>query len=222
MEENQNPTETTQEVVQETPKVETVQSDSNGVNFSSIPVRSSKPKKTKAFLGIFILIIFVVGGFLIFKDNKGPEEEINNTESNQEVTETPAATESPNPTDKASIIVDIQNGTGIAGEAAYLRDSLKSIGYSQFKLGNATTSDNVTTTVTFKSGINQAVADEVTVKLNDLYKEVTSSTSATQKSDVVVVTGLRKGATAKPSASPTASVSPSASPTATTTPSATP
>jgi hypothetical protein len=54
--------------------------------------------------------------------------------------------------------------------------------------------------------------------LQKIYKEVDAKTSATQKSDVVIIVGLKIGATAKPSATPT----PVSSPTPTASPSATP
>lgn len=211
MEEDQKTEGVTQEQVpQEAPREE-VKSDQS-VNFSSLPVRSAKPKSSaKTFLGIFILIIFVVGGFLIFKDsNKNNIAEETPAPEEQFVTEsTPEAT--PVPVDKSKVAVEIQNGTGISGEAAYLRDALKALGYSDFKLGNAATSDNVTTTVTYKSTVAQSVQDEVSEKLNALYKEVTVKSSTTQVSDVVVITGLQKGATAKPAATATATAKPAAS-----------
>ncbi|PIP57543.1 hypothetical protein COX03_02520, partial [Candidatus Woesebacteria bacterium CG22_combo_CG10-13_8_21_14_all_39_10] len=112
---------------------------------------------------------------------------------------------------KTKVVISIENGTGIVGEAAYLRDILKSAGYSVFKVGNSATSDNINTTVTFSSSLEESVKTEITTKLNNVYKEVTVANSSTQKDDVLIITGLRKGATAKPSATP--SPSPSASPT---------
>lgn len=220
MEEDQK----TQEISQEQVPQEAPVSENNSgekVNFSSIPVRSTKSKSSaKIFLGIFILVIFVVGGFLIFKDsNKSEtvEEEIPPAEIVAS-TSTPAAT--PVSVDKSKVAIEIQNGTGISGEAAYLRDALKALGYSDFELGNATSSDNVTTTVTYNKDLAQSVQDEITGKLNTLYKEVSVKSSATQLTQVLIVTGLQKNATAKPSATPTVKPSTTASPSAS--PSATP
>lgn len=203
--------------VQETLQTEAVVpvEEKTDVNFSSIPVRSSKTKTSaKTFLGIFILVIFVVGGFLIFKDgNKSqPAEETPAPfEGIATPTPTPVATEAP--IDKATIAIEIQNGTGTSGEAAYLRDQLKKLGYSDFKLGNAASTDNVTTVVTFNKDLAQSVQNGITAKLKEIYKEVSIKSSATQVSDVVVITGLQKNAIARPSATPT--VTPSASPSAT-------
>jgi len=204
------------EQVQETSKVEIT--PERGIGFSPMPIRGAKPKRTKTFLGIFILAIFVIGGFLIFKDNKSVSVESNPTPSASEegatpIT-TPSSTATPKPVDKTKILIEIQNGTGITREAAYLRDLLKSAGYSNFKVGNSEKQDYVTTSLTFSKSTDQAVQDEITAKLGGYYKEVDTKTSATQTVNVVIITGLRKGATAKPTATVTASpsASPSASP----------
>ena len=215
MEENQNPQETQTQPVAETPQ--------ESVSFAPIPVKQKSKGGVKTFLGIFILIIFVVGGFLIFKDSGQKSSE---PEATPEVSGESTVFSSPSPTpvpvDKTKVVISIENGTGIVGEAAYLRDILKSAGYSVFKVGNAATTDNVTTTVTFSNSLAESIKTEITTKLNSVYKEVSVANSSTQKDDVLIVTGLRKGSTAKPSAtpSPSSSASPTASSTAS--PTATP
>lgn len=215
MEETQNPQET-----QTQPTVETPQEN---VSFAPIPVKQKSKGGVKTFLGIFILIIFIVGGFLIFKDNGQKSQEPGQTpEANGIMVDTSSTpTPSSSPVDKSEVVISIQNGTGIVGEAAYIRDIFKVAGYSNFKVGNAETSDNVTTTVTYLSTLSESVKTELTAKLKEIYKEVSVLSSSTQSNDVVIVTGLRKNSTAKPSASPSAtpasspSASPTASPTAT-------
>lgn len=210
MEESQNPQETQMQPATETPQ--------ENVSFAPTGVKQKSKSGVKTFLGIFILIIFVVGGFLIFKDKGQKSTEPTATPEVGGVSidnSTPSPT--PAPVDKTKVVISIENGTGIVGEAAYIRDILKSAGYSNFKVGNAATSDNVTTTVTFSNSLAESVKTEITDKLNNVYKEVSAANSSTQKDDVLIVTGLRKGSTAKPSATPSAtpSPSPSASPTAT-------
>lgn len=204
MEESQNPESAQTQQVPEVPQ--------ESVSFAPIPVKQKSKTGLKTFLGIFILIIFIVGGFLIFKDSgKNTSEETPTPEVGGITTES-----SPSPTaapvDKSKIVISIENGTGIPGEAAYLRDILKVAGFSVFKVGNATTSNNVTTTVTYSSSLDESIKTEITAKLNTLYKEVSTLSSSTQKDDVLIVTGLKKGSTAKPSATPKPSASPSSSP----------
>ena len=209
MEETQNPQETQTQPVAETPQ--------ESVSFAPIPVKQKSKGGVKTFLGIFILIIFVVGGFLIFKDSGQKSSEPTATPEVGGVSvDTSSPSPTPAPVDKTKVVISIENGTGIVGEAAYIRDILKSAGYSVFKVGNAVKTDNVTTTVTFLSSLEESVKTEITTKLNNVYKEVTVANSSTQKDGVLIVTGLRKGSTAKPSATPTpsSSASPTGSPTA--------
>ena len=122
MEETQNPQETQTQPVPETPRE----------NVSFVPTGAKQKSKggVKTFLGIFIFIIFIVGGFLIFKDGgkKSTEPEVT-PEVSGESTIAPSPTQTPTPVDKTKIVISIENGTGIAGEAAYIRDILKKLYY---------------------------------------------------------------------------------------------
>ena len=50
---------------------------------------------------------------------------------------------------KGKIAVEILNGTGKPGEAGFLQDKLKALGYTKIEVGNATSQNNISTTVTF-------------------------------------------------------------------------
>lgn len=210
-------------VVEETPVEKTPE-----VGF---PVSQPRAKGKSSKWIFIVLALLILGGAAIFifgRDKTSEEEGIIPTEEpTMQATPTPMATLSP--TEKAKVSIEIQNGTGITGEAAYLQGILKTLGYSDIKAVNATSEDNTTTVVTFSSTLNASAVSEITAKLEDIYKSVETKTSATAKTDVVVLTGLKKGATTKPSASvtPKASAtatpkaSPSASPSSTPTPTAT-
>ena len=96
------------------------------------------------------------------------------------------------------------------------------MGFSDIPVGNAAADNHETTTVTFASSLSSALKDEITKKLESTYDDVDTKTSSTQKTDVLIVTGLKKGATPKPTATatptPTKTTTPTATPTATTTP----
>lgn len=192
----------------------------------------SQPKqKSKSGIWIFIIVLIIIlaGGLIFFLSrNKTNSTEATPTPETQglqieQATETPAPTPSAtlSPAAKAKLVIEIQNGTGISGEAAYLQGILKGLGYTNIKLGNSATQDNTITAVTFSSTLDKSAVQELTTELDTLYQQVDTQTSTTLKTDALIVTGLKKGATAKPvasataSASPKASASPSASPTAT-------
>lgn len=143
-------------------------------------------------------------------------------------TEEPLATASvvpsasPKAFDKTKITIQILNGTGIPKEASYLEGILKGLGYTKTTPANSEKQDYTDCEVTFSSDIAEGAETEITAELKKIYKSVKTSESSTQKYSVVIITGLRTGATAKPSSTPTpkASVTPTPRPSATSTPTA--
>lgn len=196
-----------------------MESTSQGVSFPSIPQSPQKSKKGLVLLIVAIVIILAILGFFIFKGSQSPSATPTPLPTIEETQETPAPTGTPEVLDKSKIKIEVQNGTGIAGEAAYLQDQLKALGYSNITVGNASSQDETSTTVTFSKTTSRTVVDEITRKLQDLYKNVEIKTSGSLSTDVLIVTGLRKNATARPVSTPTPisslSPSPSLSPTPT-------
>ncbi len=194
MEENQIPT---------TPSVP------NSVSFpGSVPSTPRKKGNKWIYIVIVFIVIIVVIAFLVFKgaqapstDNgASPSPETSQLTNNQPVA-TPAPTPSPSPSSvsKDQIKIQILNGTGIPGEAAYLQNQLKPLGYTNITAGNADSTTNTTTQVIFASGVSQTVMTEITTQLKSIYQTVQSDTSRSLTStDVQITTGLRKGATPKP------------------------
>ncbi len=219
MEENQNQSqETTQGSSQE---------QSSRVSFPTV----GEPKKSggaKTLLIIGILILIGVLGYVIYRSAAGKNEEASLTEptpfensaaGQEEVSPTPSATSSPSATvNKAKVKIQVQNGTGITGEAAYLENILKGMGYTNISVGNATAQNSTDTQVSFASSLSGDVVSEITTKLESIYQSVKTINSTSTSFDVIIITGLRKGATAKPTSSP----SPSPKASLTPTPSATP
>lgn len=183
----------------------------------SFPTVDSEKKNggARTLLIIGILILVGVLGYVIYRSASGEGEESELTEPTPyenmvtpigEPEPTPSSTASPSAAvDKEDVKIQIQNGTGITGEAAYLENLLKGLGYTNTTVGNSATQDETDTKVSFSSSVPASVVDEITTKLNATYQTVTKTSSGSTTYDVVVITGLRKGATAKPTTSPTAS-----------------
>lgn len=191
--------------------------------FSVSPKQSSSGSK---WILIFIGLLILGGAGIFFFTKSGnepittPTPSFNTTPINEaEPTSTPVS--SPSPVKKSDVSIEIQNGTGITGEAAFLQTKLKSLGYSDITVGNASSTSNTVTTVTFAKTLSQTVQDEIEKELETIYKEVSVKTSSTQKSDVVIVTGLRSNQTSKPTSSGTPKASSSASPSASPSPTST-
>ncbi len=183
-------------------------------------------KANKWVIIFLILLILGAGGVFFFATRSNKEPEATPTPETAGTSDFPTAepTESPKPVDRTKVDIEIQNGTGITGEGAYLQGVLANLGYKNIKTSNASSQNNTTTVVTFAKTLDAGAVDEIASKLEEVYKTVDIKTSSTQTSDVLIVTGLRKGATAKPSASPTPkpTTTASPSPTGTGTPTPTP
>lgn len=182
----------------------TFETRDSGVSFPTI----SQPKKSggvKTLLIIGVLILVAILGFMIFKSASGAEGDEDPTPTDFDNLTTPssvtipttAATATASPSakiDKTKVTIQIQNGTGITGEAAYLQNQLTPLGYTNIKVGNS--SETVTaTSVTFLSTLDAGAVSEITQKLNTLYQTVNAKTATSGSFDVVIITGLRKGAT---------------------------
>jgi len=168
---------------------------------------------------IIFIILLILGGAGIFFFTKSSNEPIatptpafNVTPIENKSTSTPVTTKSPEPVKKDDVSIEIQNGTGITGEAKLLSDKLKALRYTDITAGNAATTDYTKTEVTFSKTLSQTVQDEIKKELESFYKEVVVKTSSTQKSDIVIITGLRGSQTTKPAATSTSKETSSASP----------
>lgn len=193
------------------------------------PQAQPKPKpKANLLIFVAILVILAIAAAIFFFVRGKSEEGKASPTPTSFARETPEPTETPEALDRSKVKIEAQNGTGIPGEAKFLQDKLKEMGYTNVNVGNAGSQDYSTTVVTFAKNANSTVVKEITDKLEEIYKSVQSKTSSTLSTDALIITGLRKGQTPKPSAtaSPTpkatSTASPTATPTSTATPTATP
>jgi hypothetical protein len=208
-----------------------------------VPAQRGKSKKTLAIALMGFSLALIAGGVLYFmaQRNKTASEPSPTPayylgSATEAPTEAPLASPSacPKAFDRTKVVIQIMNGTGIPKEASYLSDILKGLGYTKVTAANSDKQDYSDCEVTFSSNISEGAEIEITAELKKIYKTVKTGRSTTIKNDVEIITGLRTGATSKPSASaipkasatatPKASVNPKASalPSATPKASATP
>lgn len=217
---------------QETQAVQEPSSQMNPQSNVSFPT-VGQPRKSgggKTLLVIGILILVAILGFVIYKSASNndeilieptPFDNLTSDTTSVSATSTPVASATPTskPADKSKVVIEIQNGTGITGDGAYLQTQLSALGYTNIKVGNAP--QTVTATeVTFSKTLSASTVDELTTKLKALYTTVTVKPAITSTTDALIVTGLKKGATPKASVAPSASAT--GTPKATSTPTASP
>lgn len=181
------------------------------------PIRNpNKPMKWVVFL--IVLFVLILGAVLILRTivttvNKEPVS-----------TPTPIMFISPAPTltptpdivvDKKQFKIKVFNGTGIAGEAKYLKDKLLEIGFETVDTGNAPTSDYEIAQLYAKESIPKELTNEVLRNMKLWFSDALVATKIPSgQYDIEIVTGFRPGVsrpTAKPTVKPT--VSNQASPT---------
>jgi hypothetical protein len=186
------------------------------------------PKWIFAILGV--LIIVGIGGFFVFKiagkdsdtdqlSDQGSSLGTFSTPAPPTSTQTPEPTATPEPAAKSEISIEVLNGTGVAGQASFVKSKLEALGYEDITAGNADSQDEERTVVTFATDVSKTHMDEITELLEKEYEDVsTKKGSLSGDLDVRIVTGKQKGSaatTAKPVSTTKPSATASATPTAT-------
>ncbi|MDO8610451.1 MAG: LytR C-terminal domain-containing protein [bacterium] len=192
-------------------------------NTDSIYTTKPKGNSKKIIIAIIVILILLIGSIFIFRqtNNKNTQTQVPVAESPQ-----PSPTEKP-VIDKKTVKIQVQNGTGVAGQAAKVVDALKT-DYSQdnIKSGNAPDYNHTITTISAKVGLED-IASDIKQKLSSLFTDIQINTLATSDSaefDVVVITGetpVSTITTSVQSPTPKTSITPTVSPTTTLTPSPT-
>jgi hypothetical protein len=180
-----------------------------------------KKAKNKKVIAIVLIIaaIVLIGGGAYFLLSSPPEESQPSPTPRPVATpaQTPMATEIPDDINREDVKIDVQNGTGIEGEATFLKDELNALGYTNVEVGNASKQDNTATIITYSKDVDEAVKLEITALCEQEYSSVKEVSGSPGAFDVEIITGLRRGMTPKPEATeaPEATSTPKPSPTAT-------
>lgn len=181
------------------------------------PVQKAPGKSVWPLLMGAIVIAVIIGGVVISQQPKKQEVK------KDVVTETPSAAPTMQPTiEKATVKIQVQNGTGTPGQASQAVKALTEAGYSadNIKTGNAEKYDQATTTITAKSNYGEIVSsikDALKSSFPDIEDGV-ASLKDDNEFDIVIITGGKIFETPTPSASGSATPTPNA----TATPSPTP
>lgn len=166
------------------------------------PTRGRKSKKV-VFIPIIIVIILIAVALAFFflrspsdKDLESSDTdtfEISLDSEDEDEISTPTQAPTPEPLDREEITIEVLNATGIAKQASFLQEKLEDLGYSQIETGNAGDQEQEETTVSFSDSVPDQVREEILSELENLYTEVTVSSSAPDNTDVLILAGLRTG-----------------------------
>lgn len=194
----------------------------NTIQDYSNQMTPAKKSKRPIVLIAAVLFVALLGGIFLFsrKTSTTPPEVSGTT------TEAPTPFPTPTPTiDKASVSIQVLNGTGTPGQATKVAVSLKNAGYNldNMKTGNAP--ENLTTaSVALKAGFESIAADMQTALSSDFpgIEIASSQLGADSAYDIVVTTGGKKYAAPTAAPTPTGSSTPTPTPTGSGTPTPTP
>jgi hypothetical protein len=164
---------------------------------------SSKTKSTVIiFLIVVILVLIGVGGYFIYKSFLGEKTPDNNKLSTEVAVTIPAdeGGENLTPTmtsksvsDLTGYALQVQNGSGVAGEAASVADTLKFEGFEQIDTTNASSSGFVKTEVRVKKGAPDFLFEVINKALNSDYDMSLSDDNLEDSSayDAIIIVGKR-------------------------------
>ncbi|MBI3385090.1 LytR C-terminal domain-containing protein [Candidatus Gottesmanbacteria bacterium] len=160
-------------------------------------------------IAVVVVLLLLIGGLIFWKVKGSKKELVTPTPTPTEQvtlppTSTPTATPSvsitpgkettPTLSPKQKVKIEVLNGTGVTGEASFLKGKLTSAGFATIDTGNAaSTSADAKTEVTYFSTFPVALKIDLTTLLSDLYTSVSATNSAESgKYDAIITTGKRK------------------------------
>ena len=163
--------------------------------------KKAKNKKVIAIVLIIAAIVLIGGGaYFLLSSPTGQSEPTATPRPIATPVNTPQSTEAPSDINREDVKINVLNGTGIEGEATYLKDKLNALGYTKVDVGNASKEDYEAAIATYSKTVDEAVMEEITTLLENDYQSVKEITGSPGSFDVEIITGLRRGMTPKPEA----------------------
>lgn len=140
-------------------------------------------------LGLLI-VLTVVMGYLIYTQQVREDRAFVAEITNPTLTNTP--TPSPRTVAKDELTIRIENGTGIPGQAAKVKNLLLDKEFTNIQIGNADSSDHRKTTVVFSERVSSKDQQELKDVLLRTFTAVITQTATKQNVDILIITGEEK------------------------------
>ena len=153
-------------------------------------------KKQYIFLALSLLFFIGAAGFGLYQMQPLPEvkkeKKINVTpyKSTITITSAPNSSTSSAELSREELKIEIQNGTGVAGQGGAVKKELDKLGFVDSVTDNATGTESDNTTVNFSVKVSKAFQEEIINVLETLFTNVIPLTNQnTTEYDVVIITG---------------------------------
>ena len=164
-------------------------------------IRRKAPVFFKLALTIF-LALFAVGSVYYFyqvRNSDGNTENLADSSVSEQAQPTPEPTASSEifgvvvteAVDLSGYSVEVLNGSGVPGEAAFVQDLLANRGFEDIQIGNADTQDQEVTQILIKQEAKEKLEDIIVDELSARYNLETID-AEDQDSDVTIIVGERK------------------------------
>ncbi len=145
----------------------------------------------KIIIGAIVVVLIAAGGFLYYQSSQkklaSPP-----TDTTVTITNEPSATPTPEDVKVDEYSIEIQNGSGIAGEAGRAQSLIEEQEFVVDLTGNADNYDYTETVIQAKEGVSEAWLDKLKEVLKGKYEvksQVETLDDADSDSDVVVIIG---------------------------------
>ena len=146
----------------------------------------------KVLIGVIVFALIGVGGYLYYQSS---QKKLATPPANTMVEITPTQ-EPPTPTveavEKDAFEIEIQNGSGVPGRAAAVKETLEEDGYIVSKTGNADDDTYAKTTIYASEDVGEAYIKELTELVSKTYvvnEKVEDIADVKTSSSVVIVVG---------------------------------
>lgn len=156
----------------------------------------TQKKKSKKFIGmivVLLVILVIVGGGYYLTRHSGAALKFAFAKPTPTAAPTVVPTSTPMPTPsiaKKDVVIEVLNGTTVAGLAGKIKSQLADAGYTNATAGNAPSQDATTTTVAFSSKVPQEYQIDIVTLLKKVFTNVTVDTTVlTGSIDVKIITG---------------------------------
>lgn len=145
----------------------------------------------KIIIGAIVVVLIGAGGFLYYQSSQkklaSPP-----TDTTVTISKEPSATPTPEDVKIDEYSIEIQNGSGIAGEAGRAQSLIEEQEFVVDSTGNADNYDYTETVIQAKEGVSEAWLDKLKEVLKGKYEvksQVETLDDADSDSDVVVIIG---------------------------------